>query len=68
MDYRMEHRERPDGNCLGAWSKYFKEFTPQTGYTQTDDTDYEIYFENGESGSFCELWVPVKKNWVNEFY
>ena len=40
----------------------FKEFSPQTGYIQTDDTDYEIYFENGESGLFCELWVPVKKN------
>ena len=46
------------------WSKFFKEFSPQTGYIQTDDTDYEIYFENGESGLFCELWVPVKKNGV----
>ena len=26
------------------------------------DTDYEIYFDNGESGLFCELWIPVKKN------
>ena len=53
----------PDGNCLGeTWSKFFKEFAPQTGYMQTDDTDYEIYFENGESGLFCELWVPVKRN------
>lgn len=52
----------PDGNCLGeTWSKFFKEFSPQTGYMQTDDTDYEIYFENGESGLFCELWVPVEK-------
>lgn len=53
----------PDGDCLGEmWSKFFKEFVPQTGYTQTDDTDYEIYLENGESGLFCELWVPVKKD------
>lgn len=51
-----------DGNCLGeTWNKFFKEFIPQTGYTQTDDTDYEIYFEKGESGLFCELWVPVKQ-------
>ena len=51
-----------DGCCLGAtWSKFFKEFVPQTGYTQTDDTDYEIYFEHAKSGLFCELWVPVKK-------
>ncbi len=53
----------PDSNCLGeTWSKFFKEFVPQTGYTQTDNTDYEVYFENGESGLFCELWVPVKKS------
>ena len=53
----------PDGNCLGeTWTKFFNEFVPQTGYMQTDDTDYEIYFDNGESGLFCELWIPVKKN------
>lgn len=52
-----------DGNCLGeTWKKFFNEFVPQTGYMQTDDTDYEIYFDNGESGLFCELWIPVKKN------
>ena len=52
-----------DGNCLGEiWSKFFQEFIPQTGYTQTEDTDYEIYFENGESGLFCELWIPVKQD------
>lgn len=51
-----------DGDCLGeTWSKFFKEFSPQTGYVQTDDTDYEIYFENGEKGLFCELWIPVRK-------
>lgn len=41
--------------------RFFTEFVPQTGYTQTEDTDYEIYFEKGESGLFCELWVPVKQ-------
>ena len=45
-----------------TWSKFFKEFSPQTGYVQTDGTDYEIYPEQGESGLFCELWVPVSKN------
>ena len=63
VDYAVFKCFGPDGNCLGeTWSKFFKEFVPQTGYMQTDDTDYEIYFENGENGLFCELWVPVKKN------
>lgn len=61
-DYAVFKCIGPDGDCLSeTWSKFFKEFIPQTGYTQTDDTDYEIYFENGESGVFCELWVPVQK-------
>ncbi|MDE5777825.1 MAG: AraC family transcriptional regulator [Lachnospiraceae bacterium] len=61
-DYAVFKCLGSDGNCLGeTWSKFFKEFVPQTGYVQTDDTDYEIYFENGESGLFCELWIPVKK-------
>ncbi|MDE5825286.1 MAG: AraC family transcriptional regulator [Lachnospiraceae bacterium] len=61
-DYAVFKCFGDDGNCLGeTWSKFFKEFSPQTGYVQTDDTDYEIYFENGESGLFCELWVPVRK-------
>ena len=63
VDYAVFKCFGSDGNCLvETWSKFFKEFSPQTGYIQTDDTDYEIYFENGESGLFCELWVPVKKN------
>ena len=40
-----------DGNCIGeTWSRFFKEFVPQTGYTQTDSTDYEIYFEKAKKG------------------
>lgn len=32
------------GDCIGeTWSKFYKEFLPQTGYEQTDETDYEIY-------------------------
>lgn len=62
-DYAVFQCFGPDGDCLGeTWSKFYKEFAPQTGYTQTDDTDYEIYFETGEKGLFCELWVPVKKD------
>lgn len=61
-DYAVFKCNGSDGECIGeTWSKFFKEFVPQTGYTQTDDTDYEIYFENGESGVFCELWIPVRK-------
>lgn len=60
-DYAVFKCIGTDGDCLAeTWSKFFKEFVPQTGYMQTDDTDYEIYFENGEKGVFCELWVPVK--------
>ena len=62
-DYAVFQCFGPDGDCLGeTWSKFFKEFAPQTGYAQTDGTDYEIYLEKGESGLFCELWIPVKKN------
>lgn len=62
VDYAVFKCFGPDGDCLGeTWSKFYKEFVPQTGYTHTDDTDYEVYYENGESGLFCELWVPVKR-------
>lgn len=62
-DYAVFKCIGSDGDCLGeTWSKFFKEFSPQTGYTQTEDTDYEIYFERGEKNLFCELWVPVRKN------
>lgn len=62
-DYAVFQCFGPDGDCLGeTWSKFFTEFVPQTGYVQTDDADFEIYFEKGERGLFCELWVPVKRN------
>lgn len=61
-DYAVFKCIGTDGDCIGeTWSKFYKEFSPQTGYVQTDDTDYEIYFEKGEKGLFCELWVPVRK-------
>lgn len=59
-DYAVFQCFGSDSSCLEeTWSKFFKEFVVQTGYIQTDDTDYEIYFENGKRGLFCELWVPV---------
>ena len=61
-DYAVFPCFGPDGDCLGeTWSKFFKEFVAQTGYVQTDDSDFEIYFERGEKDLFCELWVPVRK-------
>ena len=62
-DYAVFKCFGADGDCLGeVWGKFHKEFSPQTGYVQTDDTDYELYYEKGEKGLFCELWVPVKKS------
>jgi len=51
-----------DGACIGdTWSKFYKEFLPQMGYESEAETDYEIYFEQGREGLFCELWIPVKR-------
>ncbi len=62
-DYAVFSCFGPDGDCLGeTWSRFYKEFVPQTGYEQTNDTDFEIYYEKGESGLFCELWIPVRKH------
>lgn len=62
-DYAVFQCLGTDGDCIGEmWAKFYKEFSPQTGYVQTDDTDYEIYFEKGREGLFCELWIPVKKS------
>lgn len=51
-----------NGDCISdTWSKFYKEFLPQMGYEAEAETDYEIYFEKGRSGLFCELWIPVKR-------
>lgn len=51
-----------DGDCIGeTWSKFYREFLSQMGYEAEAATDYEIYFENGRTGLFCELWIPIKK-------
>lgn len=61
-DYAVFQCLGPDGDCLGeTWSRFYKEFSPQTGYVQTEEADYEIYFEKGEPGVFCELWIPVER-------
>lgn len=50
-----------DGDSISEmWSRFYKEFLPQTNYKQTELTDFEIYFEKGEEGVFCELWIPIE--------
>ena len=51
-----------DGDCISeTWSRFYREFLPQMGYEAEAETDYEIYFEQGRKGLFCELWIPVKR-------
>lgn len=61
-DYAVFRCMGEDGACIGEmWGRFFKEFVPQTGYAQSDGTDFELYFEQPISGLFCELWIPVDK-------
>lgn len=51
-----------DGDCIrDMWERFYKEFLPQMGYESEEETDYELYFDNGRSGLFCELWIPIRK-------
>lgn len=51
-----------DGECIGeTWDRIFKEFLPSSEYNMLDETDFEVYPENGEEGLFCEIWIPVEK-------
>lgn len=51
-----------DADCIGdTWSRFYREFLPQMGYEAQSETDYEIYFEKGRKGLFCELWIPIQK-------
>ena len=62
MDYVVFDCVGEDGDCISRmWQKFYHEFLPQSGYEQTECTDYEIYFEKPRPGVFCELWIPVKK-------
>ncbi len=58
-------RVNANGNRVDVWLIYrckkCKEFLPQMGYEAESETDYEIYFEKGREGLFCELWIPVRK-------
>lgn len=61
-DYAVFRCFGEDGACIGeTWSRFYKEFVPQTGYTQTEGADFELYPERAEPGLFCEIWIPVKK-------
>lgn len=61
-DYVVFKCKGENGDCISdTWSRYYKEFLPQSGYEQSEKIDYEIYFERGEQGLFCELWIPVDK-------
>ena len=51
-----------DGDCIrDTWTKFYKEFLPQMGYQAEEETDYELYFDQGRPGLFCELWIPIRK-------
>ena len=51
-----------DADCIGqTWERFFREFLPQMGYEAGEETDYEVYFEKGQPGVFCQLWIPVRK-------
>jgi AraC family transcriptional regulator len=50
------------GDCISeTWSRFFKEFLPQSGYMQSEKTDMEVYYDIKEPGLFCELWIPIEK-------
>ena len=51
-----------EADCISeTWERFYKEFLPQMGFEAAEEPDYEIYYEKGREGLFCELWVPVKK-------
>ncbi len=38
-----------DGECIGEmWTRIFNEFLPGSSYNMLDDTDFELYYENGD--------------------
>ena len=51
-----------DEECIGhTWDRIFKEFLPSSEYEMLDDTDFELYPNEGDGECFCEIWIPVKK-------
>ena len=62
-EYAVFSCKGDNGGCIGdTWDRFFREFLPQSGYEQTEQTDYEIYPEQGEKDLFCELWIPIKRS------
>lgn len=48
--------------CIGeTWTKIFSDFLPGSEYNMIDDTDFELYSDDLETGCFCEIWIPVVK-------
>ena len=61
-EYAVFRCEGTDGDCITqAWNRFYREFLPQTGYRQTEQTDFELYPAKEEDGLFCELWIPIKR-------
>lgn len=51
-----------DGQCIGeVWDRIYKEFLPGSEYNMLDDTDFELYREDGDPECFCEVWIPIEK-------
>lgn len=62
-DYAVFPCSGPDSSCVSeTWSRFYKEFSPQTGYRKAKAADYELYLENKKAGLFCELWIPVERD------
>ena len=62
-EYAVFSCKGDNGGCIGdTWDRFFREFLPQTGYQQTDLTDWELYPEIKPDDLFCELYIPVNKS------
>lgn len=63
QDYVVFECYGTNGDCISqAWTTFYKEFLPQSGYKSSEKTDYEIYFDHAPNGLFCELWIPIEKD------
>ena len=52
-----------NADCIPKmWKRFYNEFLPQTGYEARPVTDFEIYYQHGKQGMFCELWIPIQKH------
>ena len=51
-----------DASCIKkTWTKFYKEFLPQMGYSAANAVDFEVYYGDDRPGLFCELWIPICK-------